>query len=369
MEKPAQKRRRLAVLVNDMNAAGGIQRVAVHLVGLLGARYDARLLTVEALETPVFSEAGIPFHSLNCPRVHKGRLGYLWELVRIGRTLRRYILRERIEILLCIWYDWSSVAAWALPASVIKIGCEHIAFEEAPRFWRLMRRLSYPRLHGVVGLTQADRPALAQIAKRVWIIPNGVPLQKAQEIPREPILLSVGHLIPRKGFDRLLWALQAPLHAHPHWKLVFVGGGEQGHSDWSYLGYLADLIRLLQLEGQVVLCPATQDIDRWYRRASCYVMGSRQEGLPMVLIEAKAYGLPIVSFDCPTGPREILRPEIDGFLVSGNSQAFGSAVQQLMEDEDLRQRMGQAAWEDVQARFSLEAIAQQWFDLLESLTG
>jgi amylovoran biosynthesis glycosyltransferase AmsD len=243
-------RPRLAVLLNDMNASGGIQRVAVNLVRELSERYDARLLSVEPLHKPVFHDPDLQLASLNCLRRAKGRLPYLAEMVSIGLALRRYVREQRIDIVLAIWYDFACITALALPRSVLKIGCEHIAYEEAPRFWRAMRRLSYPRLDVVVGLTEADRPALAQLARTVRVIPNAAPLPSlSSNTQREKILLCVGHLITRKGLDRLLWALQKPLHDHPDWRLVFVGGGERGHTDWGYLDYLATLLKLLQLEG------------------------------------------------------------------------------------------------------------------------
>lgn len=359
-------RPRLAVLLNDMNSSGGIQRVAVNLVRELSERYDARLLSVEPLHKPVFHDPDLQLTSLNCVRRARGRLPYLAEMTSIGFALRRYVREQRIEIVLAIWYDFACITALALPDSVIKIGCEHIAYEEAPRFWRAMRRLSYPRLDVVVGLTEADRPALAQLARNVRVIPNAAPLPSpSAHTQREKILLCVGHLITRKGLDRLLWALQKPLQDHPDWRLVFVGGGERGHTDWGYLDYLATLLKLLQLEGRVIIHPATQRIESWYRRASIYVMGSRQEGLPMVLIEAKSFGLPVVSFDCPTGPREIVRHGIDGFLIQDDDYAFGEAVNALITDSQLWQRMSAAAVEDIGARFSVATVSQQWFDLID----
>lgn len=361
-------RPRLAVLLNDMNAAGGIQRVAVNLVRNLSQYYDTQLLSVEPLHNPAFHDSHLRFASLGFARRGKSRPSYLLDLALIGLKLRRYVLEQGIDTVLAIWYDYACIVALALPRSVIKIGCEHIAYEEAPRFWRSARRLSYPRLDAVVGLTEADFPQLSQLSRNALIIPNAAqmpaPVAGRQ---REKILLFVGHLIPRKGLDRLLWALQKPLHDHPDWRLVFVGGGEKGHTDWGYLDYLATLLKLLGLEGRVMLYPATKCVEEWYQRASIYVMGSRQEGLPMVLIEAKSFGLPIVSFDCPTGPREIVRHDIDGFLIQDDDYAFGEAVSALMTDSQLWRRMSAAALEDVSRRFSVETISHQWFELIDSL--
>ncbi len=362
------QRPRLAVLLNDMNSSGGIQRVAVNLVRDLGERYDTRLLSVEPLRKPVFHDPDLHLASLGFVRRGSTRLRYLAQLSVIALRLRRYVIEHRIDIVLAIWYDFACIAALALPRSVVRIGCEHIAFEEAPRFWRSMRRLSYPWLDAVVGLTEADLPNLSRLSDRALVIPNAIRMpSRVADDRREKILLSVGHLISRKGLDRLLWALQKPLHDHPDWQLAIVGGGEKGHTDWGYLDYLATLLKLLKLEGRVVLYPATQRIEEWYQRASIYVMGSRQEGLPMVLIEAKSFGLPIVSFDCPTGPREIVRHEVDGFLIQDDDYAFGEAANALMTDAQLWHRMSTAALEDAQARFSVEAVSHRWFDLIDSL--
>ncbi len=87
----------------------------------------------------------------------------------------------------------------------------------------------------------------------------------------------------------------------------------------------------------------------------------------MVLLEAKAHALPIVSFDCPTGPREIVRADVDGFLIQNDTSRFAHAAERLMVDPDLRQRMGTAGLEDFCARFSATRIVPRWYDLIERL--
>jgi glycosyltransferase involved in cell wall biosynthesis len=267
-----------------------------------------------------------------------------------------------------IWYDWSSVAALALPRSVKKIGWEHISYGEATATWHRIRSKTYPYLDAVVSLTQEDCPAFKRVSRHVRCIPNYVEaVVPGPSADREDILLTIGHLIPRKGLDRLLWALKRPLQDNPGWKLVVVGGGEKGHADRRHLYWVSTLMQLLQLQGRVEFYPATDEIEAWYRRASIYVMGSRREGLPMVLIEAKAHGLPVVAFDCPTGPKEIIRSGIDGILVDNDSNEFGESVSKLMHDAELRDRMGAAGVEDVKQRFSMHLAVREWLDLIESL--
>lgn len=96
-------------------------------------------------------------------------------------------------------------------------------------------------------------------------------------------------------------------------------------------------------------------------------MSSRYEGLPMVLLEAQAAGLPIVSFQCKCGPKDIVGPGVTGFLVpEGDTDTFASKLKELMDDEKLRQRMGAAAFE-ASNRFDLEIIMQKWVDLFQRL--
>jgi glycosyltransferase involved in cell wall biosynthesis len=222
-------------------------------------------------------------------------------------------------------------------------------------------------LDAVVSLAQEDATNFARISRRSEVIPNYVSLPDATAVDqREHILLAVGHIEHRKGLDRLLWALQLPLKTHLDWQLVFVGGGDAGTSDAGYILYLNALISLLGLTGRVEVFPATSHIDSWYRRASIMVMGSRLEGFPMVLLEAKSYGLPVIAYDCPTGPKEIVVHGADGFLVD-SEEDFSRAANKLMRDRDLRRSMSEKAIEDVRQRFLREVICKRWHELINDL--
>ncbi|MFS8083909.1 MAG: glycosyltransferase, partial [Ginsengibacter sp.] len=274
-------RRRVAVLITDMQASGGIQKVASNLVRDLGARYETTLISVEPLNNPVFFEEGLDFQSLDYRRNSVSRKALINDLIAIGSRLRRRVREQKIDVVLALWYDMATVAALALPSSVKKVGCEHIAYGQASRIWRATRSFAYPKLDAVVGLTQEDLPLLSKISGHAAVIPNYVndyaPVAREE---RQKILLTIGHLDERKGVDRLLWALKQTLMDHPDWKLVVVGGGEKGHVDWRYMAFVSVLVNLLGLHGRVELYPATSRIEEWYRKASIYVLGSRMEGLP-----------------------------------------------------------------------------------------
>ena len=124
------------------------------------------------------------------------------------------------------------------------------------------------------------------------------------------------------------------------------------------------LANIINLKG------VTNDIVKEYQKHSIYLMSSRSEGFPLVLIEASSCGLPIVSFDCPSGPSEIVEHGGNGFLVSpvGNIDAMANRVMQLMADKSLRQKMGRCSLE-LSQRFKLENIAAEWIELYNQLVS
>ena len=123
------------------------------------------------------------------------------------------------------------------------------------------------------------------------------------------------------------------------------------------------------MEAQFELCPATPHIQEHYLSSSIFTLTSAFEGFGLVLVEAESMGLPVVSYACPCGPRDIIRDGQDGFLVEpGDKETFAVRLRQLIEDEELRRQMGQAAKINSQ-RFALDNVMKQWEDLFAELTS
>ena len=171
-------------------------------------------------------------------------------------------------------------------------------------------------------------------------------------------VIAVGRYNHQKGYERLIQAWKTVHDALPEWKLRILGDGE-------LRGEMEELARNLGLEGSILFGKATTDIKTVYQNASVLALSSRYEGLPMVLLEAQAAGLPIVSFACKCGPKDVIRDGDNGFLVAeGDIDGLAGKLIQVMMDEELRKRMGRQAFEDSR-KYDEESIMQQWMKLFE----
>jgi len=166
-------------------------------------------------------------------------------------------------------------------------------------------------------------------------------------------VISIGKFNSQKGFDLLIDAWEIVSKSHSDWVLEIYGEGE-----WDLL--LKNKILEKGLTNQIFLRGVISDVQNAYCESSIYVMSSRFEGLPMVLIEAISCGIPVVSFDCESGPREILEDGCSGFLVEpSNIEALASKIIFLIENPTIRYEMGVNAF-DRAKYFSKETILNQW---------
>lgn len=282
--------------------------------------------------------------------------------------LRRAIREVRSGVVVSTRPSLHLALATFARSEVTTVGWDHLNFPV--RMTRpeqsAVLRAAIPRLDGFVVLTEADatdyRAALPQAGTEIRMIRNALSWPVAEEPPplEAPVVVAAGRLAAQKGYPRLVRAFARAGAAHPEWRLHIYGEGERRER-------LTRLVRRLGLESRVELRGYTRDLPGVLRGASVYAMGSRWEGFPMVLIEAMSVGLPVIAFDCPRGPAEIIRHRENGLLVpDGRERAFSRGLRSLMRDADLRRSMGEEALRDAR-RLTPDRVAADWERLLDDL--
>lgn len=353
---------------------GGAERVAALLCNHWAAKSHAVMLM------PTFSGRGKCLYALD----ERVRLDYLAD--RVGSRSRSPLnkLRRMIALRRAIRTFSPDVILSFLPhvnvAAIIAARGLGVPVVVSERIYppamplgsglEMLRRLTYPQATAVVVQTERARHWLAECCPRAtgWTIPNPVvyPLPEGEPkvapnsvvVTERRLVLGAGRLDEQKGFEQLLAAFGEVAHRFPDWDLVILGEGPQRDR-------LEAQRMALELSGRVHLPGRIGNLGQWYARADLFVMSSRFEGFPNTLVEAMAQGLPAVSFDCETGPADIIRDDVDGYLVPTTEGTGGlaRAMEVLMADDDRRRCMGKAAVA-VRERFSPKRVMAAWDEVL-----
>lgn len=213
----------------------------------------------------------------------------------------------------------------------------------------------------IVVLTEEDKETNWKDWNNVSFVPNPVSFTcDAPSSLTEKSVISMGRLVPVKNFESLIRAFGLVAKRYPDWVLKIYGDGELKAS-------LQAQIKELGLQDNVMLMGFSSAIDQELKQSSIFAFSSLVEGFALVIVEAMECGLPVVSYQCPCGPKDIITDGKDGFLVPVNDeQMLAERICSLIEDENLRHKMAQEARVRAQ-HYHVENIAQRWMDLFNEL--
>lgn len=216
------------------------------------------------------------------------------------------------------------------------------------------------KLRALVLLTPEDAKDWEGVTK-TYVIPNSIkeiPLECSKLINKQAIF--VGRYNDAKGYEYLVEAWKIVHHNHPDWIINIYGSGEL-HDD------VERWINEAKLHESMIMHEPTNQIMEKYLESSICVVSSRYEGFSMSIIEAMACGVPCVSFDCPFGPRNIIKKDEDGILVEYlNSRALADNICELIENINLRKQLGSNAKKNIQ-RFTQDNIMKKWINLFDTI--
>ncbi len=221
-----------------------------------------------------------------------------------------------------------------------------------------LRKMTYCRASGIIAQTELAKTVLIKTIRcvNICVIPNPVKrVEVSNYDDREKIILSVGRLVKEKGQHYLIEAFSRIENSD--WRLVILGDGP-------LMKDLQQQIMDLGISDKVSLEGRTKDVNSWLARASIFAFPSLTEGFPNALAEAMVAGLPVVSFDCDAGPKDLILHGLNGFLVSkGDGEGLRMSLTKLMEDQSLRTRLGSEA-EKIARSLDRSSIARRWLDFM-----
>lgn len=355
----------IAFFSGSISNTGGTERVCTQIANGLHRRgYKVLIISQLSGDGVKFElEEGIEVVSL-FDRERFGKRNAL-KYISVIRKLHSEVKRRKIDYLIDVdvYLSLFSIPATAFTKTKV-VSWEHFNFKNnnGIKHRDYARKLAVKFSHAIVTLTEKDKGYYQSSLKcndNIQAIYN--PFVKDERFttdlpPKEKVVLAVGRYTYQKGFDLMLNVWKHVASDFPDWKLSFVGDGENKEE-------LVKSAHDLKISDSVNFLPFTDQITTEYQKASIYAMTSRYEGLPLVLIEGKSNGLPIVSFDCETGPSDIIRDGVDGFLIEDKEEKqFAEKLRKLMGDDSLRKEFAEKAIED--HRFDYETILDKWCELL-----
>lgn len=330
-----------AVIFIPTLTAGGAERVASILASTWSGYPGVSVTLVLMFEDEVFFPVDPRAKILNLGL--QPNLPGLARMAAVGRALlafRKLVLAERPDFVLSFMNKYNVFCLTALLGTGVKtiVSERDSPTEPNRRLNWAFRQLLYPRAGGVLTQSrESERHLNAKIrGLNIAVIHNPVPRTHPPAFGgREKFVLNVGRLVPKKGHADLLRAFS--MLERPDWSLVLCGDGP-------LRGDLEQLAAELGVEQRVRFMGTVKDVGRWCARAGVFAFPSHFEGFPNALAEALVTGAPTVSYDCPTGPADLIVHGENGFLVTvGDVPALAASIRHLIDDAELAERFSRAA--------------------------
>lgn len=361
-------KRKICFFSGDITRGGGTERVSILIANALAeqAQYEVSFLSLVEQKPHVFFrlDPAVTHDALGEKWISPGP-GYLAVLPKLSRYLKEKKTDVLIDIDLVL--DVLSLPVCKrLQTKVISWGHFSFYFEQSSLYRRWIQKYSAKRADYIVTITRENARCYAQKlhrTERISTIYNPAEAAAADEtVQKEKWILWVGRLVDIKGIEYLAKTAALVLKRHPDWKWIVVGDGEKR-------GVLEDVIAREGLQDRLVLAGTVADVAPYYRKAQVFVLTSKSEGLPMCLLEAKAYRLPCVSFDIRTGPNEIITDGVNGYLTEPyDCGTLAERIDRLLSDDKLRRQFAAASQVQME-KFQKERIIQDWIGVLEQVCG
>ena len=351
-----------------LDDSGGGERVAVSLANELTKKYEVHLIGITTKESDLFFKINSQVKYSNFFD-HRVRLSK--NILKISKLLKKYFIDNEIEVAFGIGITaniFLSLAGIGTQTKVVLCDHTNSITDNSELSQKVQRYVGTKLADKIITLTQEDRENYIKkhgvSDERICYIYNWkeAALSDVSYNNKSTKIVTVGRFDSQKGYDYLVQVAKKVLSEKSDWTWEIYGSGNQDEVD-----KIKELIKENNLQDKLLIKGLEKNQDLIYGDKGIYVMTSRYEGLPLVLLEAQQYNLPIVSFCCPTGPSEIVEDGVNGFLVDCyDTDKMSEKLLKLMENESLRHSFSAHA-KDNMDKFDKNRILNQWIELIETI--
>ena len=356
--------KRVCFLIGNLNNSGGTERVTTLIANeLVRMSYNVSIISLTEGKQPFFELD----NSIRTYSLYSDKVSFKTNFFGVVYKLRNFVKNNKIDSFVVV----DSISCIFTVPAFYGLKLNHICWEHfnfdvnlGVKSRDLGRRLAARYCDYVVTLTKRDKElweqGLKNIKAKIIPIANPTPYENTNHIPslEYKTVLAMGRLTYQKGFDLLIdaWALVCKINLD--WTLRIVGSGEDEE-------HLKQQAKNLGIYDRINFVPSTKSVELHYTTSSFYCLSSRFEGLPMVLLEAQAFGLPIVAFDCDTGPSEIINHNFNGYLCKVNepeSLALG-LIKMINSNKDGFEEMSYRSKLNSE-NYTIDKIVEKWKDVV-----
>lgn len=357
----------IVIICSRLDLPGGIEKASIGLANLFTKHEHSVTLVIAEESGEAFYPISPLVKQIYLPLTFgigtkKGFLSNKLQFLRDAHTLRKTLTQLNASTIISTEYPYTCAMVLATDRKTTQlISWEHHHYNglNKSKFWQWLIKYVYPKLHSVVCPNKDEAAFYKKAGYGSITIPHFISLPDYYPVAeRKKEILTVGWLSVAKGTELLLPNAKRILDKYPEWTWRLIGKGDM-------LKQVDAFIEVNNLKGRLIIAqPSSSDLSGYYQNAALLAHTSRLESFGFVIAEAMSHGLPVVAFDCPTGPRHIISNGEDGILVpDGNADELSNTISALIENETDRKEMGEKAFQNIR-RFSPESIYPLWEELL-----
>lgn len=350
---------KIAIIITDITNLGGTETATFNLIrefSKLG--YDTEILSLFHENTYLGKYADKIKYITNLKYIiSNGKARRIKNLFKMIVSFNNFLKTYNADLFICQAF-LPAFALYLCGLSDKGIVCEHFKYDLYGGFMTIIRNRIYRNFKKIVTLTDEARNSFKKVGIETVTIPNMIEGQAVEHIDNKR-MITAGRFVQEKGYDLLIKALTTVKLKHPDWILDIYGEGEL-EEELKNLAVSYDVYDIIRFKGK------TNQLRKEMAQSSLFILSSRHEGLPMVMLEAMSVGLPIISFACAPGPINLLKEDCGLLIEAGNTEKLGMGICQLIESPKLRQIYSENSLNRIK-KYYPDAVMTKWEILIQDL--